>query len=275
MNLMDMPNAAMRHRVIAQIFFWLLALLLILGVWQAVIVVWQVPHFVIPTPASTIELMFSNAPMIGKLMWQTFKETLSGYVIGAALGFGLAVGMSKWPLTGRLLYPALVTSQAVPIVGIAAPLVILFGFGMTPKLIIVAWIVFFPVVVNVMDGLAQVDADQINLARLLGGTAVRTFLIVELPACLGPLFSGLKIGASYAVTGAVIGEWTASSRMGLGTYLLSANAQMNTVGVYAAMMLMTLIGVGSFVCLLVIEYFATPWRHRATSPWRRTRSAPR
>jgi ABC-type nitrate/sulfonate/bicarbonate transport system permease component len=200
-----------------------------------------------------------------ELMWQTLKETLTGYTIGAAVGFLLAVGMSQIPLMGRLVYPALVTSQAVPIVGIAAPLVIIFGFGMTPKLIIVAWIVFFPVVVNVMDGLAQVDPDQINLARLLGGTPLRTFMVVRLPAIIGPLFSGLKIGASYAVTGAVIGEWTASSRMGLGTYLLAANAQMNIVGVYAAMMLMTLIGVGSFVTLLVIQYLATPWRHRATS----------
>jgi ABC-type nitrate/sulfonate/bicarbonate transport system permease component len=268
---MNMSQTAIGHRVLAQICFWILAMLLIIGLWQAAIVVWQVPHFVMPTPAATIDLLFSNAPMISKLMWQTLKETVGGYAIGAALGFVLAVGMSKLPLTGRLLYPALVTSQAVPIVGIAAPLVIIFGFGMTPKLIIVAWIVFFPVVVNVMDGLAQVDPDQVNLARLLGGTRARTFLMVELPSCIGPLFSGLKIGASYAVTGAVIGEWTASSRMGLGTYLLSANAQMNTAGVYAAMMLMTLIGVGSFVSLLVIEYFATPWRHRATSPWRQAR----
>jgi ABC-type nitrate/sulfonate/bicarbonate transport system permease component len=246
-------------------------MLLLIGLWQAVIELWRVPRFVMPTPASTVALIFGSGPMIGKLLWQTLKETVSGYAIGAALGFGLAVGIRKLPLIGRLLYPALVTSQAVPIVGIAAPLVIVFGFGITPKLIIVAWIVFFPVVVNVMDGLGQVDTDQINLARLLGGTPMRTFLLIELPACIGPLFSGLKIGASYAVTGAVIGEWTASSRVGLGTYLLSANAQMNTVGVYAAMMLMTLIGVGSFVCLLVIEYFATPWRHRATSPWRRAR----
>lgn len=262
---MNISKTIVGHRATVQICFWVLAMLLIIGLWQAVIVIGQVPHFVMPTPAATIDLLFSNGPMIGKLMWQTFKETLAGYAIGAALGLALAVGMAKLPLTGRLLYPALVTSQAIPIVGIAAPLVILFGFGMTPKLIIVAWIVFFPVVVNVMDGLAQVDPDQINLARLLGGTRLRTFLIVDLPACLGPLFSGLKIGASYAVTGAVIGEWTASSRMGLGTYLLSANAQMNTAGVYAAMMLMTLIGVGSFVSLLVIEYLATPWRHRATS----------
>jgi ABC-type nitrate/sulfonate/bicarbonate transport system permease component len=268
---MNMPNTAVGHRVIAQSGYWLAAMLLILSLWQAVIWLWQVPHFVVPTPASTIELMFSHAGTIGQLLWQTVKETLGGYAIGAALGLVLAVGMSKLPLVGRFLYPALVTSQAVPIVGIAAPLVIVFGFGMTPKLIIVAWIVFFPVVVNVIDGLGQVDRDQINLARLLGGTTLRTFLVVELPACVGPLFSGLKIGASYAVTGAVIGEWTASSRMGLGTYLLSANAQMNTVGVYAAMMLMTLIGVGSFVALLAIEYLATPWRHRATSPWRGSR----
>nr|WP_249194816.1 ABC transporter permease subunit [Gluconobacter cerinus] len=83
--------------------------------------------------------------------------------------------MSQLPGLGRLLYPALVTSQTIPIVGIAAPLVIIFGFGMTPKLIIVAWIVFFPVVVNMMDGLAHIDRDQINLARLLGATRLRTF----------------------------------------------------------------------------------------------------
>jgi len=269
---MTLSKVGIGHPVVTQICFWLIAMLLILCLWQAVIVLFQIPHYVMPTPIATIQMLFSNASTIGELMWQTFKETISGYLIGAAIGFLLAVFMTQVPLLGRLVYPALVTSQAIPIVGIAAPLVIIFGFGMTPKLIVVAWIVFFPVVVNVMDGLAQIDPDQINLARLLGGTKLRTFLIVKLPACIGPLFSGLKIGASYAVTGAVIGEWTASSRMGLGTYLLSANAQMNTVGVYAAMMLMTLIGIGSFVSLLVIEYFATPWRHRATSPWRRSRS---
>ena len=85
---------------------------------------------------------------------------------------------------------------------------IIFGFGITPKLIIVAWIVFFPVVVNVLDGLASVDRDMLNLARLMGGGSLRTFAIVKLPACIGPLFSGLKIGATYAVTGAVIGQST-------------------------------------------------------------------
>lgn len=266
---MSLIRSIFIHPVVKSMGFWSVAMLVLLGVWQAIVSVFHVPAFVIPSPVATISALFQNEVMIRGLLWQTFKETLAGYLVGAAVGVLLAVMMSQLPGLGRLLYPALVTSQAIPIVGIAAPLVIIFGFGMTPKLIIVAWIVFFPVVVNMMDGLAHIDRDQINLARLLGATRLRTFLYIRLPACLGPLFSGLKIGASYAVTGAVIGEWTASSKMGLGTYLLAANAQMNSVGVYGAMLLMTLIGIGSFAMLLLLEYGAMPWRHRATSPWRR------
>lgn len=267
---MSLLRSVFTHPVARSIGYWLAAMLLLMGAWQAVVFIFHIPTFVIPSPLATVDALCRNREMISALLWQTFKETLSGYVIGAAVGVGLAIMMSQLPVVGRLLYPALVTSQAIPIVGIAAPLVIIFGFGMTPKLIIVAWIVFFPVVVNMMDGLAQIDRDQINLARLLGATPVRTFVFIRLPACLGPLFSGLKIGASYAVTGAVIGEWTASSKMGLGTYLLAANAQMNSVGVYGAMLLMTLIGISCFAMLLLLEYIAMPWRHRATSPWRRT-----
>ena len=197
-------------------------------------------------------------------------ETSVGYVLGASFGFLLALLMGQFRVVRMLVVPAMIVSQAVPIVAIAAPLVIIFGFGIVPKLIIVAWIVFFPVVVSVLDGLSAIDRDALNLARLMGGGGLRTFLIVKLPACVGPLFSGLKIGATYAVTGAVIGEWTASSERGLGTYLLAANAQMDTAGVYAAVLLLTAVGVGSFLLVLGIEILATPWRHRAIAPrWAR------
>lgn len=245
---------------------WLLAIALIFVGWKLVLVISGLPKYVIPSPEEAFRVIIQNAGLMRDLAWQTITETFYGYVAGALIGVLLAVLMAQIPIVHRLLYPALVTSQAVPIVAIAAPLVIIFGFGLTPKLIIVAWIVFFPVVVNVLDGLASVDPDQVNLARLLGGTRLRTFLIVRLPAAIGPLFSGLKIGASYAVTGAVIGEWTASAHVGLGTYLLTANAQMNTAGVYGAMLLLTAIGIGSFILVVVIEHFATPWRSRATAP---------
>jgi ABC-type nitrate/sulfonate/bicarbonate transport system permease component len=249
-----------------QILIWIVAIALIFVTWQVLIKLSGIPAYVIPSPSAALAEIHDHAGLMRQLTWQTVSETFYGYVAGALVGFLLAVVMAQVPMVQRLLYPALITSQAVPIVAIAAPLVIIFGFGLTPKLIIVAWIVFFPVVVNVLDGLASVDQDQINLARLLGGTRLRTFLIVRLPACIGPLFSGLKIGASYAVSGAVIGEWTASSRIGLGTYLLSANAQMNTAGVYGAMLLLTAIGIGSFLLVVIAEYFATPWRTRMTAP---------
>lgn len=245
---------------------WIIAIGLIFAAWKLLLVITGLPAYVIPTPGEAFNTILKNAGLMRGLAWQTITETFYGYIIGAIIGILLAVIMAQIPLVHRLLYPALVTSQAVPIVAIAAPLVIIFGFGLTPKLIIVGWIVFFPVVVNVLDGLASVDPDQINLARLLGGTRLRTFVIVRLPACIGPLFSGLKIGASYAVTGAVIGEWTASAHVGLGTYLLTANAQMNTAGVYGAMLLLTAIGIGSFILVVIVEHFATPWRTRMTAP---------
>jgi ABC-type nitrate/sulfonate/bicarbonate transport system permease component len=254
------------HGVGRQVLIWIVAIALIFVAWQVLLKLSGIPAYIIPSPGAALAEIRDHAGLMRQLTWQTVSETFYGYVAGALIGFLLAVVMAQVPMAQRLLYPALITSQAVPIVAIAAPLVIIFGFGLTPKLIIVAWIVFFPVVVNVLDGLASVDQDQINLARLLGGTRLRTFLIVRLPACIGPLFSGLKIGASYAVSGAVIGEWTASSRIGLGTYLLSANAQMNTAGVYGAMLLLTAIGIGSFLLVVIAEYFATPWRTRMTAP---------
>ena len=245
---------------------WVAALVLIVLTWQIIVSLSGLPAYVIPPPALAFGTLIDKWPQLQVLTGQTLYETAIGYVIGALIGFVLALIMGQIRIVQRLVMPALIVSQAVPIVAVAAPLVIVFGFGLTPKLIIVAWIVFFPVVVNVLDGLASIDKDMINLARLMGGSWLRVFLIVKLPACVGPLFSGLKIGATYAVTGAVIGEWTASAKQGLGTFLLSANAQMNTAGVYAAMLLLTAIGVGSFLIVLWLETVATPWRTRSTAP---------
>lgn len=264
------------NRLARQVLFWCVAVALIFILWQALITLTAIPPYVIPSPGAAIAAIRDHGDLLWPLTWQTITETVYGYLLGAVIGFVLAVLMAQIPLVQRLIYPSLIISQAVPIVAIAAPLVIIFGFGLAPKLIIVAWIVFFPVVVNVLDGLGSVDQDQVNLARLLGGTRLRTFLIVRLPACIGPLFSGLKIGASYAVTGAVIGEWTASSGIGLGTYLLSANAQMNAAGVYGAVLILTGIGIGSFLLVQIAEYLATPWQSRMTAPqwFRRRRTLP-
>lgn len=260
-------------RIIGRALLPLAGLAIIAVIWNLVIVIFDLKPFVLPTPQAAIRAIGSNWSILRPLTWQTLTETAYGFVIGAALGFVLAVLMSALPVAQRIIFPTLVTSQAVPIVAIAAPLVILFGFGMLPKLIIVAWIVFFPVAVNVLDGLARVDPDLIRLSRVTGASRIREFVYIRLPATLSPLFSGLKIGATYAVTGAVIGEWTGTLTPGLGTHLLKVNASFKTDIVYGITFLLTAIGVASFLLVMVIEAFATPWTRRPAAR-RRVRAAP-
>ena len=249
----------------ANIALALAAIVLIVAVWNAVIAIFTLKPYVLPSPQSAVSNVIHNWSALAPLTLQTIKETAEGFFLGAAVGFILAVIMSAFRLVQRLVYPALITSQAVPIVAIAAPLVILFGFGMLPKLIIVAWIVFFPVVVNVLDGLAHIDKDLVNLSHVMGASRPREFVHIRLPATLSPLFSGLKIGATYAVTGAVIGEWTASSQQGLGTYLLTANSSLNAPAVFGVTLLLTVIGVVSFLLVMAVENIVTPWRTRSTA----------
>ena len=241
------------------------AVALIFGIWNAVIAIFGLQPYVLPTPQSALAAIVDSWSTLAPLTWQTVKETAEGFVIGAVIGFVLAVSMSAFRPVQRLVFPTLIASQAVPIVALAAPLVILFGFGTLPKLIIVAWVVFFPVVVNVLDGLAHIDKDLVNLSRVMGARRTREFINIRLPATLSPLFTGLKIGATYAVTRAVIGEWTASSAQGLGTYLLSANSSFNVQLVFGVTILLTAIGIISFLLVMAVESVATPWRRRSTA----------
>lgn len=259
-----MNNARLRHWG-TNVGLTALAFALIFGIWNLVIVIGSLKSYVLPTPQASVSYVVDNWSTVQPLSLQTVKETVIGFFIGAFVGFVLAIMMSASRLVQRLVYPALIVSQAVPIVAIAAPLVIIFGFGLPPKLIIVSWIVFFPVAVNVLDGLAHIDQDLINLAHVLGARRTHEFVHIRLPATFSPLFSGLKIGATYAVSGAVIGEWTASSNQGLGTFILSANSSLNAPAVFGATMLLTVIGVCSFLLVRLAEGLATPWRSRSTA----------
>lgn len=258
-----------------RIGLWLTPVAAVLGVfvlWGLLVRVFDVKPWFVPSPQDALRAIRDDWDVLGPLTWTTVKETAIGFAVGAVVGFALAVLMSRWSLVQRVVYPVLVASQAIPVVAIAAPLVIVLGFGMGPKVAIVAFIVFFPVVVNVLDGFAGVDRDLLNLARIMDGRPMRVLALIELPATLTPLFSALKLGATYAVTGAVLGEWTASKTPGLGNYLLIQNSRSNTDAVYAAVLLLTAIGVTGFLLVLIAERLATPWRTRSTAGRRRAAS---
>jgi ABC-type nitrate/sulfonate/bicarbonate transport system permease component len=242
-----------------------LAVGLIFGVWNLVIFAFDLKSYALPTPQDSVATIYDRWSTYQPLMFQTIKETVYGFLIGSAIGFLLAVVMSASKLVQRIVYPALITSQAIPVVAIAAPLAILLGFGLVTKLVIVSLWVFFPVTVNVLDGLARVDRDLLNLARVMGAKRTRTFLAIQLPATLSPLFSGLKIGATYAVTAAVVGEFVAALPYGLGNYLQTAASSIDTRGVWGATILLTLIGITLFLIVSAVGVLATPWERRSTA----------
>jgi ABC-type nitrate/sulfonate/bicarbonate transport system permease component len=243
--------------------------------WAVVVRVFDVRPTTVPAPGDVFRAIVDDWDVLSDRTWTTLKETVIGFVVGAVVGFVLAVVMSRWSFVRRVVYPVLIASQAIPIPAIAAPLVIVLGFGLAPKISIVAFIVFFPVVVNVLDGLASVDRDLLNLARIMDGRRFRIFWSIELPATATPLFSALKLGATYAVTGAVIGEALASLTLGLGNYLTIKNSQLDTAAVYAAVLLLSAIGVGGFLLVSALERLATPWRTRTTARrWRRDATGP-
>jgi ABC-type nitrate/sulfonate/bicarbonate transport system permease component len=245
------------------------------GVWDLVVRVFSIQRYVLPPPGAVLSQIGTAWDVLQPALFQTIEEFVIGFAVGVACGFVLAVAMGHSRILQRGLYPLLIASQAVPIIAIAAALVIWLGFGLTPKVVIVALIVFFPVVVNVLDGLANVDRDTIALARAMGANGVRIFLHIRLPATLTPLFSALKLAATFSVTGAVLGEWTASTTGGLGVYLLEQNSRLNTAGVFAAILLLSAIGIVGFLLVAGAEQLATPWRTRSTPrrlPFGRSRS---
>ncbi len=248
-----------------------LSIVLLFALWQGIVVVFHVAPYIAPRPRQAVLAVTQNWSTLWPLVLGTIRETVYGFIAGAVLGVGLGVIMAKVPVLQRLVYPVLVLSQAVPIIALAAPLVLILGFSVTPKVVIVAWIVFFPVTVNVLDGLSHVDQDLVNLARVYGAPRWRTFIQIEIPATATPLFSGLKIGATYAVTGAIIGELAASDGSSLALYQEHANTNLNTAAVYGTTMLMTVIGISWFLLVVGAEVFATPWQRRtvARRGWRR------
>ena len=174
-------------------------------------------------------------------MWVTLREVLIGFVIAAVAGVGLAIVLHMFGPLRRAVYPLLIGSQTIPIVVLAPILVILLGYGILPKLVIVALICFFPIVVNGLDGLRSVDDDFIRMMQhARRERAGRSSGAIEFPAALPSIFSGMRIAATFAAIGAVFGEWSGASA-GLGFVMLEATPNLQTARIFAAIFILTLI----------------------------------
>lgn len=243
-----------------KVLYPICALVLVIALWAALVSFYQIPRYVMPSPQDVGHHIIEDWQPLVTGFYVTFVEFLLGFILGAGTGFVLAVVMDLSKTVRGILYPILILSQAIPIIAISAALTIWLGFGLAPKLVIVALVVFFPVVVNVLDGLASVDGDVLNLVRSMGASRMNIFRHVKLPATYSPLFSALKLSATFSVTGAVIAEWTASTSGGIGAYLLQANSRLNTAGTFSAIAFLAALGILAFLLVVVAEFLLTPWR---------------
>jgi ABC-type nitrate/sulfonate/bicarbonate transport system permease component len=235
-------------------------ILVLLGLWEGYVRVFQVQKWLLPAPSVIAATLVTSRELLWHHTLVTVLEVVLGFGLSLLCGVVLACGMAFSRTLERSLYPFVIASQTIPIIVIAPLLLIWVGYGLAPKIIVVALIAFFPIVVNMVDGLKSVDPDVVHLLRILGANRWQIFVKVQLPSSLPCLFSGVRVAMAVSVIGAVIGEWVGSSQ-GLGYLMIRSKPQFLTERVFAAIVVLSAIGVTLFALVGVLEKLAIPWWH--------------
>jgi ABC-type nitrate/sulfonate/bicarbonate transport system permease component len=233
------------------LFFFLL--------WETGVSLFSIPAYILPAPHKIFTLLLRNWSLFLHHTLVTLKEVLLGFIFAFFWGISTALLIFYSKLMERTLYPIVIASQTIPVFAIAPLLILWFGYGVAPKVIMAAIIVYFPIVVNTVDGLRSVDPDAVNLLRILGAGEREILFKVRVPSMLPFLFSGTKIGISVSVIGAVIGEWVGATE-GLGYLMIHANAQLRVDILFTAIIVLSLMAVLLFGIVRFIEYISLPWK---------------
>lgn len=230
--------------------------------WELSVRVGQVSPRVLPAPIAIVQALISNWSIIYDNAIQTLLETVLGMVVATLLGLLLAILLDTSSWMRRAIYPLLITSQTIPIIALAPLLLIWFGYDIGPKVLVVALYCFFPIAVACADGLAGAEPELIKLLRSMRATRWQILWLVRLPGAMPSFFSGLRIAATYSVTGAIFGEYVGAEK-GLGIYMkLEANS-FATIQVFAAILVTAVLSLLLFGLVSLIERIALPWYHGA------------
>lgn len=225
------------------------------------LLVWQleIPRYILPAPHQIFRTLTVQQSLLIHHTLVTLKEIITGFLLAFTVGVALAFLMFQFPVLEQTFYPIVIGSQTIPVFAIAPLLVLWFGYGLPSKVVMAALIVFFPIVVNTLDGLKRADSDAVNLLRILKANRWQILWKVRVPSALPFIFSGCKIGVSVSTIGAIIGEWV-GSKEGLGYLMLHANAQLQISLIFASLIYLTIVGVGLFYLVVLIERWTMPWK---------------
>jgi len=216
-------------------------------------------EFLVPSPAEIAAELWERRSLLAENGWVTLVEIVLGFAISVALGVAFATAMHLWTTIRLAANPLVIVSQSIPIIVIAPIFVIWFGFGIMPKLIIIALICFFPVTVATLDGLRSADPAAIKLMRTLYASRTQILRRVEAPGALPSFFSGARIAAAVAPIGAVFAEW-AGANEGLGRLILDSNANFQVPLTFAAVVVLSAIAIALYVLVAVAERRVVTWR---------------
>ena len=232
----------------------------IVGGWEAYVRVFDVQRWMLPPPSTIATTIGEDLAMLSRHTWVTLEEVLIGFSLALAGGVLLASAIALSRTLQRAIYPFVIAAPTIPWLVVAPLFIIWFGHGLTPKVIVVALIAFFPIVVTTVDGLKSVDPDTVNLMRTLGASRWQIFLKVQAPSSLPFLFSGIKVAMAVSVIGAVVGEWVGASE-GLGYLMIRSKAQFLTERVFASIVILAAMGIALFMLVGLVERLAIPWWH--------------
>ena len=237
-----------------------LTVAILLVVWELVVRCGLVPNFLLPSPTQVVTALFSDSALLASHMGTTIVEALLGLGIGVVVGFVAAVLMDRFETLYLALDPLITISQTVPTVAIAPLLVLWFGYGLAPKVILIVLTTFFPIAVSLVSGFRAVDLDMIDLMRTMGASDFQIFMEVKLPGALDQFFSGLRISATYAIVGAVISEWLGGFS-GLGVYMTRVRKSFAYDRMFAVIILISALSLALMRLVDLLERVCMPWKH--------------
>jgi len=254
----------MNHDTPIQRWAWPALLLagLFLG-WEVAVRVNDTPEWMLPPPSAIIESFRTDWRMLIEHSWVTLVEVLLGFGLALLAGIAVGIAIDSSTILRRTIYPLIIASQTIPMVALAPLMLIWFGYGLLPKILITALIGFFPIAVNTVDGLRSADREMLALLRSMGASGGQRFRMVRVPAALPLIFSGARIAITFCVIGAVFAELVGASQ-GLGYLMERSAAQFQTSRVFACIVILALMGIGLFSLIALIERLALPWRRYLT-----------
>jgi NitT/TauT family transport system permease protein len=237
------------------------ALALSVGVliaWEAIIRLFKVPAFVLPAPTAIVDSLMANARALAVAAQATALEVLFGFVLSAIVGVLVALVIVRFERFGRALYPLIVLFQNVPKVALAPIFILWFGYDLAPKILLIVVIAFFPVAIDMLAGLQSVEPSFVALMRSVGASKSKILLRVRIPHSLPHLMAGLKVAITFSVIGAIVGEFAGANR-GLGYMIQFASTQLDTPLVFAALVVVSVLGLAFYYVVEFAERVLVPW----------------